>query len=129
MKSFLTILLLSISLISFSQSITLKNAYILQVNETTDDIIYQGKSKSNITFLISDSTVHHTEIKRKTDEVIKDVTYTILKNEMIKRVHSITMQADEMQYVLLIPKNRRKKVALSFNKITTVISGRTKKLD
>ena len=129
MKSLLILLLTSFAFFSTSQSIALKRAYILKVSETTGDIIYQGKTKSTITFIISDSTVQHTQIKKKNEEVISDLTYNILKKEMIEKIHTIHMEADGIEYILLIPKNRRKKVALSSNKVTTIISGSTKKLD
>lgn len=127
MKTILTISMLFLTFITYSQSIALTRITVIEVDDETKKIVNQYSTGSYMAFIVGDTTVNYMMRDHK-GGVIDEINYEIIKKETLEETYVINMKWEGVLYELLIPFDKKEDIALSSNGITKIISGKSTKI-
>ena len=127
MKTILTISMLFLTFITYSQSIALTRITVIEVDDETKKIVNQYSTGSYMGFIVGDTTVNYMMRDHK-GGIIEEINYEIIKKETLEETYVINMKWEGVLYELLIPFDKKEDIALSSNGITKIISGKSIKV-
>src|SRR5690554_3565790 len=102
MKTILTISMLFLTFITYSQSIALTRITVIEVDDETKKIVNQYSTGSYMAFIVGDTTVNYMMRDHK-GGVIDEINYEIIKKETLEETYVINMKWEGVLYELLIP--------------------------